>query len=222
MRSEDQAAHRWYRFVLAFPPHLVRHCVEQAGPHTADVIADPFAGTGTTIVEASKLGFGAAGVEAAPMARAATAAKIDWSPPPDRFAAEADRLAAEAARQLDQMGTPDEPGNGGGAQPKPAGLLDLPDDARLDKIVVATIGHLEGPLENIPPATGIENRVELRLNNALLEPVSVDGAWLVFQASPAQLAPGENLVGVRLSDHDAEAPGRVWVEKLEIHVKSGS
>ena len=97
----------------------------------------------------------------------------------------------------------------------------LADADRLEPVVVATIGHLEGPLQSVPPALGIEQRVELHLNNALLQPVSAQGAWLVFEVTPAQLAPGENLVGVRLSDRDEEATGRVWVEKLEVHVKNG-
>ena len=84
---------------------------------------------------------------------------------------------------------------------------------------MATIGHPYGPLENIPLAIGIEKQIELRLNNALLDPATVKCGWLVFDASPAQLATGENLVGVRIADGDVSMIGRVLVEKLEVHVE---
>ncbi len=94
----------------------------------------------------------------------------------------------------------------------------LPDGERLKRVLVATIGHEDGRLENSPPALGIEEYVELRLNNALLETSSVDDGWLVFQALPAQLASGDNLVGIRLTEVEPEARGRATIEKLEIHV----
>ncbi len=94
----------------------------------------------------------------------------------------------------------------------------LPDGERLQRVLVATIGHEDGRLENSPPALGIEDHVELRLNNALLETSTVDDGWLVFEALPAQLAVGENLLAVRLTHGDTEARGEVLVEKLEVHV----
>ena len=95
---------------------------------------------------------------------------------------------------------------------------DLPDGERLQRVLVATIGHPDSRLENVPPANGIEQQVELRLNNALLESPSVEDGWLVFQSLPAQLATGENLVGIKLSEPRPGARGRVTIEKLEIHV----
>ena len=97
-------------------------------------------------------------------------------------------------------------------------LRHYPDGERLRRVVVATIGHEDGRLENSPPALGIEEHVDVRLNNALLDISSVDDGWLVFEAFPVQLAVGENLLGVRLIYGDLEARGEVLVEKLEIHV----
>ena len=94
----------------------------------------------------------------------------------------------------------------------------LPDGERLQRVVVATIGHEDGRLENSPPALGIEKHMELRLNNALLEASPVEDGWLVFQALPAQLATGDNLVGLKLTGMKQKARGRVTIEKLEIHV----
>ena len=99
---------------------------------------------------------------------------------------------------------------------------DLPDGERLQRVLVATIGHPDSRLENVPPAIGIERHVELHLNNALLEVSSVDDGWLVFKALPAQLATGENLVGLKLTEMEPRARGRVTIEKLEIHVNRQS
>ena len=51
LKQEDRAAHDWYRFVLSFPPHLVRDCVSRFDLDSNAVVLDPFCGTGTTIVE---------------------------------------------------------------------------------------------------------------------------------------------------------------------------
>ena len=81
----DRAAHDWYRFVLSFPPHLVRQYIERFDLDSSEFLLDPFCGTGTTIVECKKLGFLSIGVEAHPMSHFASATKIDWSPDPDRL-----------------------------------------------------------------------------------------------------------------------------------------
>src|SRR5438046_1476921 len=65
---EDIAGHDWYRFILSFPPHLVREYAEQFAFGSNRQILDPFCGTGTTLVESKKLGLNSVGIEAAPMA----------------------------------------------------------------------------------------------------------------------------------------------------------
>ncbi|MEA3341793.1 MAG: DNA methyltransferase, partial [Chloroflexota bacterium] len=49
---QDRAFHDWYRFVLSYPPHLVRDYVDDFGLDEQSTILDPFCGTGTTVVEA--------------------------------------------------------------------------------------------------------------------------------------------------------------------------
>ena len=49
---------------------------------------------------------------------------------------------------------------------------------------MATIGHPDGGLKNIPPAKGVEDTIEARLNNAHLGKPSVEGGWLVFGDVP--------------------------------------
>ena len=43
---EDRAAHDWYRFVLSYPPHLVRDYLTRFGVQPGQTVLDPFCGTG--------------------------------------------------------------------------------------------------------------------------------------------------------------------------------
>ena len=80
---EDRPVHDWYRFVLSFPPHLVRNYLERFEMDAKQRVLDPFCGTGTTLVECKRLGIPSVGVEGNPMAHLASQVKVDWSPDPD-------------------------------------------------------------------------------------------------------------------------------------------
>src|SRR5437870_9946366 len=79
VRAEDSSIHDWYRFVLSFPPHLVRDYLDKFGVTKRQRVLDPFCGTGTTLVECKKLGIKSVGVEGNPMAHFASRVKVDWS-----------------------------------------------------------------------------------------------------------------------------------------------
>lgn len=66
--SEDRPAHDWYRFVLSFPPHLVRDYLSRFGVNERSTVLDPFCGTGTTLVQCKKARICSIGIEANPMA----------------------------------------------------------------------------------------------------------------------------------------------------------
>jgi hypothetical protein len=85
----DSAAHEWYRFVLSYPPHLVRHYLERFGAGEHSLVLDPFCGTGTTLVECKKHGIPSFGVEAHPMTCFASQVKTDWRPDPAALLAHA-------------------------------------------------------------------------------------------------------------------------------------
>ncbi len=105
---EDRAVHEWYRFVLSFPPHLVRHYVAAFALPPGARVLDPFCGTGTTLVECKRLGRAGIGIEANPMAHFASQVKTDWSPCPDGLIEHARRVAVAAQAILDRDGIQDE------------------------------------------------------------------------------------------------------------------
>ncbi len=98
LQPADRAAHDWYRFVLSFPPHLVRDYLCRFELGAGRRVLDPFCGTGTTIVECRKNNVASVGIERSPMAHFASEVKADWSPDPDGLlshsAAVADRVTA--------------------------------------------------------------------------------------------------------------------------------
>jgi len=95
LAEEDRAFHGWYRFVLSFPPHLVREYLNRFGAKPGLTILDPFCGTGTTLVEAKKQGIQSLGIEANPLAAFASQVKVDWSLDPNTLRIAAQRIRAE-------------------------------------------------------------------------------------------------------------------------------
>jgi hypothetical protein len=104
---EDRAIHDWYRFVLSFPPHLVRNYIERFGLNSRSHVLDPFCGTGTTLIECKKQGISCDGVEANPMAYFATKVKLDWSVDPDGLIRHTQKIADLTISQLKKQGVED-------------------------------------------------------------------------------------------------------------------
>jgi len=102
LKNEDRAFHDWYRFVLSFPPHLVRAYISKFGLGPGHLLLDPFCGTGTTLVEAKKNGIRSFGVEAHPMAHFASSVKTEWSIDPHALTEHANRVFEEASHTLEQ------------------------------------------------------------------------------------------------------------------------
>jgi DNA modification methylase len=109
LETADLSAHNWYRFILSYPPHLVRDYLNRFGADSSTVCLDPFCGTATTPVECKKLGVPSIGVESHPMAFFAGQVKTDWTPDPDSLLAHAADIAYETIRELERDGISDEP-----------------------------------------------------------------------------------------------------------------
>jgi DNA modification methylase len=108
LKLDDRAAHQWYRFVLSFPPHLVREYAAKFGLDSHHQVLDPFCGTGTTLVECQKLGIPAFGLEPNPVACFASQTKVHWNIDPQELLRHAMTVAETANRRLEQDGFCDE------------------------------------------------------------------------------------------------------------------
>ena len=107
LRPEDRPVHSWYRFVLSFPPHLVRDYLGRFDVGSSKTVLDPFCGTGTTLVECKKLGIRSVGIEPNPMAHLASAVKVDWSADRTELLDYAEQVVASARKTLKQQGVDD-------------------------------------------------------------------------------------------------------------------
>ncbi len=109
LSAEDNAAHDWYRFVLSFPPHLVRDYLQRFRMDSSHLVLDPFCGTGTTMVECKKLGIPSVGIEAHPMAHLAASTKVNWHGDSQALDQHASAIAARTRSLLAQQAIPDFP-----------------------------------------------------------------------------------------------------------------
>ncbi len=103
----DRGFHDWYRFVLSFPPHLVRNYIERFKLGPEHTILDPFCGTGTTLVESKLNGIQSVGLEANPFPRFASSVKLNWRVDPDLLEASADQTAKSALEIFRSQGIDD-------------------------------------------------------------------------------------------------------------------
>ncbi len=106
---EDRSVHDWYRFVLSFPPHLVREYIRRFELTENSCVLDPFCGTGTTLVECKKNGIPSIGVEAHPMMCFASQVKVNWNPNPDGLMKHARVIAKRVMTDLEKVGIDDIP-----------------------------------------------------------------------------------------------------------------
>lgn len=101
LRLDDRGMHDWYRFILSFPPHLVRTYIERFGIDRSQVVLDPFCGSGTTLVESKKSDIASVGMDAHPMAYFASSVKVDWSVSGDRVLSYASQVAASFSKAME-------------------------------------------------------------------------------------------------------------------------
>jgi len=107
LAPEDNPVHNWYRFVLSFPPHLVREYIQRFRLTAAHTILDPFCGTGTTLVESKKLGIPSVGLEAHPLVKFIAEVKVDWGPNPDGLEEHSKWIARAAQADMESQGLPE-------------------------------------------------------------------------------------------------------------------
>jgi len=79
IQDQDRPAHEWFRFVLSYPPHLVKEYLQKFDLSDKCLVLDPFCGTGTTLVECKKNGIPSIGFETNPFPHFASNVKVRWS-----------------------------------------------------------------------------------------------------------------------------------------------
>lgn len=128
LNPKDRPVHDWYRFILSYPPHLVRDYLGRFGVEAGATVLDPFCGTGTTLVECKKLGIGSIGIEPNPMAFLASKVKTDWTVDSSSLEAHAMQVAEAALEVLRKQGL-DDSGLFGATTCDTSSLLTLPEEA---------------------------------------------------------------------------------------------
>ncbi len=93
LQLSDRPFHNWYRFVLSYPPHLVRRYIDDFGLKVGETLLDPFCGTGTTLVEGKLRRLRTVGIEANPIAHFAASVKTNWDINPDVLKGECENIA---------------------------------------------------------------------------------------------------------------------------------
>ena len=100
IQKSDRRVHDWYRFVLSYPPHLVRKYIERFALSSDDLLLDPFCGTGTTLVEAKLHGIPSVGCDAHPFAVLVSRVKVSPHLDSEYLREYLKQIAANATQQM--------------------------------------------------------------------------------------------------------------------------
>jgi hypothetical protein len=77
LTSRHHEIHRWFNFIAGFSPEFVASCINNASGVRDGYVLDPFAGAGTTLVEAQLAGLPTVGYEPHPFFAEMARAKLD-------------------------------------------------------------------------------------------------------------------------------------------------
>ncbi|PYU49854.1 MAG: DNA modification methylase [Acidobacteria bacterium] len=92
--------HRWFRYSAGFSATWAYQLLMSQRNHQPERVLDPFAGSGTTILEAERCGCESIGIEAHPFVARVTRAKLMWRSEVSVFQRFAERILDYASRNL--------------------------------------------------------------------------------------------------------------------------
>jgi len=104
----DHSIHDWYRFVLSYPPQLVRKYLTDFKVNISQKVLDPFCGTGTTNVECKLNNVTSVGVEQNPFPFFASKVKTNWQINDTKFLENSKVVARKAFAEIGNWGINDD------------------------------------------------------------------------------------------------------------------
>lgn len=87
--------HRWFRLTPSFGPELVHEMIERLDVGRGELILDPFAGAGTTLIESKLEGRNAVGFEINPLLHFVNQTSLHWDLDASVVSRELDRISKE-------------------------------------------------------------------------------------------------------------------------------
>ncbi len=104
-QSTRYSTHGLHEYKGKFHPQIARYLMTHAGLVEGSLVFDPFAGSGTVLVEAIHFGCNAIGVEANPLAVAVATSKIELLTCTDREIRQFQRIVEDVLRTVDGTGS---------------------------------------------------------------------------------------------------------------------
>jgi hypothetical protein len=92
--------HKWFRYTAGFSATWVRSLIEQQKIHQRSRVIDPFAGSGTVLLESELAGVESIGLESQPYIYRIAQVKLDWRYPVNKFEQKALELLQHAKNRV--------------------------------------------------------------------------------------------------------------------------
>ncbi len=94
LNGQASKVHRWFRLTPSFGPELVHEMIGKMDVSRGETILDPFAGAGTTLIEAKLNGFNCVGFEINPLLHFVNQTSVQWDIEPFALRRDLDQICA--------------------------------------------------------------------------------------------------------------------------------